>query len=144
MLFQRIPNAQRLKYCLIPLLLLLCSCGPGGPDQQGLLDKALEQAKAENKPVLIDFYTTWCPPCKAFTRDSSSKEAIKAALNQVILVKIDCEAGNGATLAQQYEVTQYPTFVLIKPNGEILDTWIGYHERMFVGSFNQAMAGWKP
>ena len=38
--------------------------------QELTLEKALEQAKVENKYVFIDCYTSWCGPCKMMAERS--------------------------------------------------------------------------
>ena len=51
---------------LIAIVLLPGSntMGQGIQFMQGSYREVLEKAKAENKKVFIDFYTTWCGPCK--------------------------------------------------------------------------------
>lgn len=38
------------------------------------LDKALVLAKKENKLVFVDFYTSWCGPCKMLSKKCSHKK----------------------------------------------------------------------
>ena len=55
---------------------------------------AQQRARAEQKPLFVDFYATWCANCKAFQRLAVSDAQLNAALQQVILVKIyDTDAG---------------------------------------------------
>jgi len=49
---------------------------------------AQQRAKAEHKPVFVDFYATWCANCKAFQQLTVNNAQLNAALNEVILVKI--------------------------------------------------------
>ncbi|MDU1892334.1 MAG: thioredoxin [Dysgonomonas sp.] len=68
-----------------------------------------------DKPVLVDFYATWCGPCKAMSPiiDSLAKE-LKEHL-RVIKVDID----KNQPTAAHYRVQAVPTFVLFK-KGEIV------------------------
>jgi len=43
-----------------------------------------------------------------------------------VLLKNDCEKGEGKDLAQEYEVRVYPTFALVDRQGEVTDRWAGY------------------
>ena len=49
---------------------------------------AQERARAEGKPLFVDFYATWCANCKAFQRLAESNDQLNNALRQVVLVKI--------------------------------------------------------
>jgi len=55
---------------------------------------AQQRARAEQKPIFVDFYATWCANCKAFQRLAVSDAQLNTALQEVILVKIyDTDAG---------------------------------------------------
>lgn len=63
-----------------------------------------------SKPVLVDFYATWCGPCKMM---ASILEEVNAQMNQTVqIVKIDTE--KYPDLASQYQVYSLPTLVLFK------------------------------
>ncbi len=84
------------------------------------LTVALERAKAENKMVFIDFYTSWCLPCKLMDEDVFTDKAFGDYMNQhFISVKIDAEQGNGPNLAALYEVKSYPTLLFVDLNGRV-------------------------
>lgn len=61
-----------------------------------------------------------------FARAVSEDANIKAALNDVILYKIDAEKGEGVPIAKRYEVRGYPTFIAMNGSGSVTDRWIGY------------------
>ena len=48
------------------------------------------------------------------------------ALENVILVRMDCEKGEGPEIAKQFGVRGYPTFVMVNAAGETTDRFIGY------------------
>jgi tetratricopeptide (TPR) repeat protein len=52
--------------------------------------------------------------------------AIRDALQHVVLVRIDCEKGEGPELAKKYGVSGYPTYVVVDGAGEVTDATIGY------------------
>ena len=51
-------------------------------------DLAQESARAEGKPLFVDFYATWCANCKAFQRLAVRNEQLNNALQEAVLVKI--------------------------------------------------------
>lgn len=103
-------------------------------------DQALARAKAERKPVLLDFSTSWCPPCKKFRQVSKEDAQMIEALEQVILYEIDCESGNGVDLASAYDVDRYPTFVLLTPDGDVQQLWVGFYKDGFLSELKEGLA----
>ncbi len=78
--------------------------------------KALQRAQAENKPLLIDFYTDWCGWCKV--QDTTTWEDLNVARfanNYLVPVKLDAER-EGGEVAVRFRPTGYPTVVLYDPN----------------------------
>jgi Flp pilus assembly protein TadD len=61
-----------------------------------------------------------------FARAVDSDETIQAALQDVILLPVDCEKGEGPEIAEKFGVRAYPTFKMINHEGEVTDGWIGY------------------
>jgi len=84
------------------------------------LTEALERAEAEDKMVFIDFYTSWCLPCKLMDEDVFTDKEFGDYMNRhFISVKINAEVGNGPNLAALYQVKSYPTLLFIDLNGRV-------------------------
>lgn len=66
-------------------------------------------------PVLVDFYATWCGPCKTL---GPILEQVKDELgDQVKIVKIDVDKNQ--PLAAQYNVRGVPTMILYKGGKQV-------------------------
>ena len=68
-----------------------------------------------DKPTLVDFYATWCGPCKMMT---PIVDKLKAKMgNQINVLKVDVDKNQHT--AELYKVRNVPTFMLFK-GGKIL------------------------
>ena len=88
---------------------------------------ALEEAGTEGKLVLIDFFTTWCGPCKMLDQMTwPDPRVIDLLGTKTVPLKIDAE--KEAELAKRYKVDAYPTVLFLKPDGTEVDRLIGYRD----------------
>jgi len=81
------------------------------------LDQAIERARGEGKPLFIEFYTTWCGPCKVLEAKVLPLPEVQAALREVTFVRYDAEDGPGVAAAAKLNVSGYPTFVVLDERG---------------------------
>lgn len=75
------------------------------------------------KTVLVDFYATWCGPCKMM---SPILENIAEENANVKVVKVDIDKNQD--LAMQYNVMSIPTMIIFK-NGEATKTFVGVTDK---------------
>ncbi|HHS95440.1 MAG TPA: DUF255 domain-containing protein [Phaeodactylibacter sp.] len=85
------------------------------------LTAVLEQAEKENKLVFVDFYATWCVPCKMMDEDVFPDKTIGEFFKKnFISYKVNGLKGNGINLATVFNVTAYPTLLFLNPKGKVL------------------------
>ncbi len=85
------------------------------------LTAVLDMAAGKDKLVFVDFYTTWCLPCKLMDEDVFSDKGIGELMNDnFINYKIDAEKGNGPNLALLYQVNVFPTLLFLDEKGRVL------------------------
>lgn len=88
------------------------------------LMKALEIAQASGKIVVVDFVTTWCGPCRMMDQFVYSAKPVVESMKSVIAVKLDGDEEKA--IVNQYQVTGYPTVLLLDSDGEVLQRQVGY------------------
>jgi thioredoxin-related protein len=92
-------------------------------------EAALQKAKAENKIIFVDAYTTWCGPCKMMAKNVFTDQAVSDYYNEhFINMKIDMEKGEGILFSRAYDIRAYPTYVFVDAHGEIAHKGLGYME----------------
>lgn len=90
------------------------------------MDKFNELINGE-KPVLVDFFATWCGPCKMM---HPILENVKKRLgDKVIILKIDVDVPANRQLVYLYHIQSVPTLMLFK-QGKVLwnnSGWFKHH-----------------
>ncbi len=87
---------------------------------QAITDANYEELAAQGKPMVLDFWATWCGPCKKI---GPIVEALAADYaEQAIIGKVDIEESED--LAAKFGIRNIPTVLYIK-NGEVVDKQVG-------------------
>lgn len=115
---------------------MLMACSPkqgNSASQSGNVSVTSEDETASNaskdeivdssrsKIIVIDFFATWCGPCKAMA--PAMEQMQEKYGDKIIIRKIDVDEEQ--SLAQQYQIESIPTLVVISPSGEVLDKVVG-------------------
>jgi thiol:disulfide interchange protein len=83
------------------------------------IDGYLKKAKASKKVLFIDFYTTWCAPCKIMEQSVFRDEDVANYMSEnCIAIRVNAEKGNGPNMKLAYVVDAYPTMLFYSPNGD--------------------------
>jgi len=84
-----------------------------------------EAVKAK-KPIFIDIYTTWCPPCKFLSANIFPDSEVGKYMNATFVnTKIDAEKGEGLDIAKTYKIEAYPTMLIVDADGKELGRIVG-------------------
>jgi thiol:disulfide interchange protein DsbD len=84
------------------------------------LQRELQQAKAEGRPILLDFSAKWCVSCKEMEKYTFTDAAVKTALNRTVLLRADVTENDAddQALLKHLGVIGPPTIAFYGINGE--------------------------
>jgi thiol:disulfide interchange protein len=107
----------------------------------------LATAKKDRKPVLVQFFATWCGYCRKMDATTFKNAAVIADLQKAVAVRVDGEEAEardgyrGAELADKYGVRMFPTHVLIDGDGRVVAKAPGFMEpQAFLSWFKMSVA----
>ena len=102
---------------------------------------ALALAKEEGKVVFVDFFTTWCGPCKRLDKTTwVDEDVVRWLAEKTVPLKLDAEIETA--LAKKYSVMSYPTMIFIDPDGSERGRLIGYRDtKDFLAESTARLAG---
>src|SRR5438477_2534983 len=88
--------------------------------------KALAAARAEHKPLFIDFWATWCHSCLSMQRFVLSDPGMKPVADSVVWLGIETEQEKNKAVVEKFPLDGWPTFLLVDPVSEqVLGRWLG-------------------
>jgi len=110
--------------CLVLATFLVASWAMQGPGVtwKPYSEEILNEAQNLKKLVIIDFYATWCTPCREIEEVTLHDPlVIKQAESDFVMIKVDVTKGGNPLherLLKQYEVKGVPTIVFMDTDGK--------------------------
>ena len=96
---------------------------------QHFSSESFEKAIAGDQPVLVDFWATWCGPCRMI---APVIEQVAAEFEgRAVVGKVDVDEEPG--LAQRFGVMSIPTLVVLK-DGKVVEQAVGARGRADVAA----------
>lgn len=86
-------------------------------------DTGFERAKAEGKPVMIDFTADWCVACKELDSKVFSTGPVQKEAERFVALKLDATAPDDAmeSILERYRVMGLPAVLFFDTEGQLLD-----------------------
>lgn len=129
----------------LPLLFAFFSVSAHAQQAQGMhfidaagWEEVVARAKAENKYIFLDAYTTWCGPCIMMAKKIFPLPEVGEFFNaNFINVKVQLDTTSvdnehvkkwyrdGHMLATRYGIRAYPTYIFFSPDGEAVHRAVG-------------------
>jgi thiol:disulfide interchange protein len=119
--FRRIAGIVLLSVGIFVAIIAFTDVKPEAPPWQKDEAKVLAQAKSEGRPVLIDFWASWCGACKDLDRDFFTRDDVRETLSSAsyLPAKMDLtddEDPKTETTYKKYGIVGLPTFALVDPS----------------------------
>jgi thiol:disulfide interchange protein len=86
------------------------------------LAAGIAEAEREGKPVLIDFWATWCKNCLLMDKTTLKDPAVNAALSNYVKIKFqaeDLDVSPAREAAAHFGVLGLPTYIILKPRADV-------------------------
>jgi thiol-disulfide isomerase/thioredoxin len=103
------------------LALTLLLAGPAndkGIQWEKDFDRAMERARKEDKPILVDFWAEWCGWCHRLDRTTYVEPVVGAKGENFVAVKVNTEGSRREVeITKRYEVHPLPTILFLSPRG---------------------------
>jgi len=86
------------------------------------LNRAIEQARLDNKPVVVDLYADWCASCKVMEKEVFNQPQVRTLANQAIFLQLDLTENSEEhqNFLQQHGLFGPPSLLFYQTGGQEL------------------------
>jgi thiol-disulfide isomerase/thioredoxin len=103
---------------VLALATLLSASAPTGVHFERSFDEALKKARAQHKPVMVDFWAEWCGWCHRLDKTTYLDPAVVKLSQDFVATKVNSEGSRrDVEVAERYDVTSLPTILFVTPGG---------------------------
>jgi|SRR5665213_1601259 len=90
-------------------------------------DDNFETVIADSRPVLVDFWAPWCPPCRAIA--PSLEQLAAEAAGRYVIAKLNTDENQRT--AGRFQIEGIPTLLIFK-SGKLVDRLTGAHPKPMI------------
>lgn len=89
-------------------------------------EAALERARREHKPLLVDLWAPWCHTCLSMQEYVLTDAKLPGLRERFVFLSLDTDRPQNAGFLARFAVSVWPTFYVLDPNGpEVRGRWLG-------------------
>ena len=106
-------------------------------------EEGLKFARQSGRPVMVEFYADWCPPCRTLENKFFKEEEVIDLAYKMVPVKIDATVSTPEVdaMVREFHVIGWPAFFFMSPEGRMYDdlTVISYDPDRLLESMREAV-----
>jgi tetratricopeptide (TPR) repeat protein len=128
---------------ILALTILLAGPTPArGIQWEEDFDEALDLARKQDKPVLVDFWTEWCGLCRRLDRSTYVEPEVTGRVGSFVTVRVDADGSRRQLqVVEEYRIGRVPTILFLSPRGTQVMRVEGYQgPGQFPGVMDEALA----
>lgn len=100
--------------------------------------KALSAAKAAERPILLEFYTSWCLYCGKLEKETFADTRVVGLAKEFVCVRLDADVAKG--VAARYSPEGFPTIIIAAPNGDEIVHISGFRDAATIHTVLRVMS----
>lgn len=116
---------RKLFFCLLLFLApIICSAGNPKPNWNRNFQEALKTARAEGRPLLVDYWADWCVPCRHMDEQLWNTKEILAYQGKFVFVRLNYDTS--PAMSSRYGVEGIPSVIFLDPWGNLIGQTSGF------------------